>query len=206
MRRFLGLLLAISLLAGCVAEPIEPTVILISIDGFRFDYLDLADTPSLDRLIATGVRAESMEPVYPANTFPNHYAIVTGLYPKNHGIVDNTFYDPELDAEFGFGNPATFSESRFWQGEGEPLWVTVERQGGISAAMFWGETDVEIGGVRPTYWHPYDGSVTNETRVDNVLAWFDLPSEERPSFVTLYMSHVDDAGHEHMPGGPETLA
>ncbi len=124
------------MMAGCAREPAGPTVILISIDGFRSDYVDLAQPPHLDRLIANGVRAELMEPVYPANTFPNHYTIVTGLYPENHGIVDNNFYDPELEAEFGFKNPATFSESRFWQGEGEPLWVTVERQGGISAAVF----------------------------------------------------------------------
>lgn len=197
------LLSGLYLLSSCATPP-EPVVILISIDGFRWDYFDVAETPSLDRLIDAGVKAKSLKPVFPTSTFPNHYTIVTGLYPENHGIVDGVLYDPEFDAEFGFRAPDTFSDGRWW--EGEPLWVTVERQGKVSAAMFWGGTDAEIGGVRPRYWHPYDGSVSNETRVDTVLGFFDLPREDRPAFTTLYMSLVDVAGHGAYPGGPETAS
>ena len=183
---------------------LTPTVLLISLDGFRWDYLERYDAPTLKRLAAEGVRARQMIPSFPTKTFPNHYTIVTGLYPEHHGIVSNTMYDPEMDASFSIGNREAQRDGRWW--EGEPLWVTAEKQNQTSATYFWPGTEAEIQGVRPTYWGPYDGRVPGPERVDQVLAWLDLPQEERPTFVTLYFSTVDSRGHASAPVSDEVAA
>lgn len=178
-----------------------PALILVSFDGFARDYLGRAATPNLDRLAREGVRAEALIPVFPTKTFPNHYSMVTGLQPESHGIVSNRFHDPELGADFVFKEDAAAADPRWWGGE--PIWVTAGRHGLQSATMFWPGSDVEIAGARPTYWKPYDARVPGTRRVDQVLAWLDLPADARPSFVTLYLSDVDGAGHAHGPASPE---
>src|SRR5215813_15466520 len=86
--------------AGCSAPtprseaPLPDPVILISLDGFRADYIDRGLTPTLAALAADGVHAKAMKPSFPTLTFPNHYTLVTGLYPDHHGIVANRFTDP----------------------------------------------------------------------------------------------------------------
>ena len=180
----------------------KPTVILVSLDGFRWDYMEKTETPSLDYLAASGVRAEALIPVFPTHTFPNHFTIITGLYPENHGIVSNRMYDPEFDAFFWIGEDSEPARDGRWY-EGEPIWVTTEKQGQISATMFWPGSDAEIQGIRPTYWSTYDGSVSNKDRVDTVLTWLALPDSERPTFITLYFSDVDSWGHYYGPDAPE---
>ncbi|MEM1268600.1 MAG: ectonucleotide pyrophosphatase/phosphodiesterase [Bacteroidota bacterium] len=175
---------------------------LISIDGFRHDYLDLADTPNFDRLARIGTGALPLKSVFPTKTFPNHYTLVTGLYPENHGIVGNTMYDPEMDARFSLGNRDAVRDSRWWGGE--PIWSTAEKQQVRAGTYFWPGTETEIAGVRPSIWEPYDGRIPNEERVETVLSWMDLDADERPGFFTLYFSNVDDAGHARGPEAPET--
>lgn len=200
----IGRLALVCLLAACVPAQSGPqhTVILISIDGYRSDYFDSIPTPGLTRLASEGTRAERMVPVFPSKTFPNHYSIVTGLYPEQHGIVSNDMYDPERDARFSLDDRSAVEDPRWWGGE--PIWVAVERQGGTAAAFFWPGTEAPIAGVRPTRWKPYDGRVPNFARVDTVLAW--LGSSRRPNLVTLYFSDVDAAGHDHGPFSPELRA
>ena len=130
-------------------SPAAPIVILISIDGWRWDYLDRFKPPMLGRLAASGVRAEGLIPSFPSKTFPNHYTIVTGLYPSRHGIVSNTMSDPALPSRFSLSDRWAQQDTRWWGGE--PIWVTTERQGQIAATMFWPGSDVEIAGDRPTY-------------------------------------------------------
>ncbi len=180
---------------------LKPTVILISLDGFRWDYLEKVELPNFQRLIKTGVRARAMIPAFPTKTFPNHYTIVTGLYPEHHGIVANTMYDPEFDAKFSMSNRDAVKDGRWWGGE--PVWVTAEKQGQISAAFFWPGSEADILGIRPTYWKVYDDDFPNTARVDTVLAWLDLPVKRRPTFLTLYFSDVDHAGHDNGPDSPE---
>jgi predicted AlkP superfamily pyrophosphatase or phosphodiesterase len=181
----------------------KPTVILISFDGFRNDYIDKTETPNLHRLTNNGVRAEGMIPAFPSKTFPNHYTIVTGLYPARHGIVANTMFDPEFNALFKISDRNAVSDGRWW--DGEPLWVTAEKQGQISATFFWVGSEAEIMGVRPRYWKPYDGKIPNAERVQQALAWLDLPATERPTFITLYFSDTDDAGHDFGPESQEVI-
>lgn len=176
----------------------QPAIILISVDGFRWDYPEKTETPNLDYLIANGVRAKSLIPCFPTKTFPNHYSIVTGLYPDEHGIIANNIVDAEL-GRFSLGNRDAIRDPRWWGGE--PIWVTAEKQGQTSACYYWPGSETDIKGVLPTYWYAYDGSVPNEDRIEQVLEWLKLPTGKRPSFITTYFSFVDDAGHD---GGPDS--
>lgn len=177
----------------------DPTVILISIDGFRADYMMTHDVPNLRGLAESGVWAErGMLPVFPSKTFPNHYSIATGLYPAHTGMVANTMYDEPRDAWFRI-NDRDAVEDPYWWG-GEPIWVTAELQGQTAATFFWVGSEAPVKEVQPTYWYRHDESVPGDERVDQVLAWLDLPAEERPSLITLYFSDVDTAGHLFGPG------
>lgn len=176
---------------------LKPTLILISIDGLRADYLAKYNPPHLTSLAREGVRARWMTPSYPTLTFPNHYSVATGLYPPQHGIVGNDIYDPTTDASFSMSNLEAVHDPRWWGGE--PIWVTAEKQGQRTGAYFFPGTETAIGGVRPTYWKTYDGKVPNFERVDTALSWLDLPPARRPTFITFYFSDVDHAGHEASP-------
>ena len=175
-------------------------LILISMDGFRWDYTERTDTPNFDFLIEKGVRAQSLMPVFPTSTFPNHLSIATGLYPENHGIVSNTMYDEVFDAWYTIGEGSeSVPESRWY--EGEPIWVTAEKQGKVTATYFWPGSEAEINGERPTYWYVYDPSTSNETIIDQLLAWLDLPEGERPVFMTAYFNDANYWGHNLGPDG-----
>jgi predicted AlkP superfamily pyrophosphatase or phosphodiesterase len=178
-------------------------VVLVSIDGFRYDYLDRYPSPNLHRLVAAGVRAPLVAN-FPTKTFPNHYSIVTGLFPAHHGVVDNTMYDPEFDAVFRMSDSAAQVDPRWWGGE--PIWVTAEKQGRIAASFFWPGSEAPIEDVRPHYWEHYDGNIPDSVRVRQVLDWLALPDGRRPTFVTLYFSDVDGAGHRFGPASSEVAA
>lgn len=180
---------------------LRPTVILVSIDGFRADYFELHKPPTLNELAKNGVRARWMKPVYPTKTFPAHYSIVTGLYPDNHGLIENNMLDTERGLSFGLANRKAVQDPVWWGGE--PVWNTAQKQGQIAAAFFWPGTETAIGGMQPKFWKDYDGKVPNDTRVDTVLGWLDLPVADRPTMITMYFSDVDDAGHNHGPESPE---
>lgn len=200
--------LAALLLLTCIAVTAcarpDPILILISLDGFRWDYLDLVETPNLNRLASGGVRAEGLIPVYPSKTFPSHYSLVTGLHPGHHGIISNNMYDSEMDSEFHLYNREAVGDGRWWGGE--PIWVAAERQGLLSACLFWPGSEAEIAGFRPTHWEPYDGSKPYEIRIDQVLGWLDLPAKQRPRMMTLYFQDPNDTSHIHGPEAPETFA
>jgi predicted AlkP superfamily pyrophosphatase or phosphodiesterase len=176
-----------------VPDSFTPTVILVSIDGFRWDYFERPAMVNLRRLAANGVRAEGIVPAFPTKTFPNHYTMVTGLYPDHHGIVANNMWDPVLQARFGMRIQEAIADGRWWGGE--PIWVTAIRQGQRAGIMFWPGSEAEIKEIRPTYVVPYDGNIQDAARVDTVLSWLSLPADHRPSFLALYISAIDDAGH-----------
>lgn len=178
-------------------KDLKPTVILISIDGFRADYLDKHPAPALSLLASEGVRARWMTPAFPSLTFPNHYTIATGLYPDNHGIIGNNIYDPEFKTLFTMAKREEVQNGRWWLGE--PIWVTAEKQGQRAAAFFFPGTEAEIAGKRPSFWKNFDGKLPNFERVDTVLSWLDLPKAERPTMITMYFSDVDHAGHDAGP-------
>ena len=178
-------------------------LVLISFDGWRWDYIDRADVPNLKALAKRGIRSQGLVPSFPSKTFPNHYTLVTGLYPDHHGIIANTMWDDGIGQRFTM-SADTAKDPRWWAGE--PLWTTVIRQGGRASSMFWPGSEVAIGGQRPTAWKPFDDNLPNADRVAQVLTWLALPEAERPSFVTLYFSDVDTAGHTYGPEAWETIA
>lgn len=206
-RRLLTILLA-GFLAACARPPQaaqrHATLVLVSIDGFRWDYLDRGMTPNLARLAREGVRARAMVPVFPTKTFPNHYSIVTGRYPGHHGIIGNTFSAPELGLRYTMTDRSAVRDPRFYGGE--PIWVTAERQGQRTAPDFWPGSEAAIGGVRPTYTVSYDPVLPDADRANRVLGLLDAPPRRRPTFITMYMSGVDAAGHRYGPDAPETGA
>jgi len=179
-----------------------PYVILISLDGFRHDYVEKFNTPNLKKYISKGVSAEAMLPSYPSKTFPNHYTIVTGMYPDNHGLVDNSFYDSELDIQYSTRNRSIVENPAFYGGT--PLWQLVQQNGMKSASYFWVGSEAPVTGSFPDYYHIYDGSVANETRIQAAVDWLELPASERPNFMTLYFSLVDSQGHATGPNAKET--
>ena len=178
----------------------RPYVVLVSFDGFHPGYLERYDTPHFHRLAARGMRAAGLVSVFPSLTFPAHYSIATGLYPEAHGVVGNRFFDPLRGAEFSYRRREDAQDGSWWGGE--PIWVTAERQGLVSAAFFFPGTEADIGGVRPSHWRPYDGRVPNRERIEQVRAWLSLPPAQRPHLITLYFSLVDSAGHRLGPDHP----
>ncbi|RYF91039.1 MAG: alkaline phosphatase family protein [Caulobacteraceae bacterium] len=199
-------MLAVLLVSGCATAPEPPAgprplTILVSIDGFRPDYLNAEDTPTLARLAAEGVIAPAgMRPSYPSSTFPNHYTLVTGLRPDHHGIVSNTMLDPVLGG-FAMKNKDAVVDRRWWD-QGEPIWVAAERAGIRTATLFWPGSEADIRGVRPTRSTTFDQGMASTARVDLLLSWLGDPAE-RPGFATLYFDIVDTAGHSFGPGSPE---
>lgn len=199
-RSFLAALFVCSLAACRAAAPLPPEraiLILISIDGFRADYLDRLRPPTLSKLAAAGVQADGLIPQFPSKTFPNHYTIVTGLTLAHHGIISNNMRAADIPGEFAMGNRDVLADPRWWGGE--PIWNTAEKQGRKAAAMFWPGSETVIGGRQATYWTPFDDNMPHSERVNRVLNWLRLPEGERPSFLTLYFSDVDSAGHSRGP-------
>lgn len=212
--KFLYRLLLCSLMAvsaGCATQHVRPTpaahasqpapLLLISIDAYRYDYIERGLSPTLAMLAKNGVQAASMQPSFPSLTFPNHYTIVTGLRPDHHGIVNNTMFDPVL-GKFSLGNREAVSDGRWWA-EGTPIWETADAHGLRTATMFWPGSEADIHGHHPDYWKPFDGNATADQRVDQILAWLDLPADQRPHFLTLYFDAVDHAGHKYGPDTPQ---
>jgi alkaline phosphatase D len=191
--------LPVYVLPGQTAPP-RPYVVLVSLDGFRYDYAEKYHAIHLLAIGKAGAAAEGMIPSFPTVTFPNHISIVTGQYPEHHGVVGNSFYDPARAEPYNMRNSAVDGS---WY-RYKPLWVVAEEQKVKAAAMFWPTADAEIAGVRPSYWSKYDGSFPNEKRVAKVLEWLKLPESDRPHFITLYFSDVDSAGHSFGPDAPET--
>lgn len=183
---------------------VDPVVILISLDGFSQQYLGKYPTPHIEKLMVEGIVAKAMQPAFPTKTFPNHYSIVTGLYPGNHGITENNIYDADFDAIFRMSKPEEVTDGRWWLGE--PVWVTAELQGIKTATFFYPGSEADIKGIRPSYWQAYDGAISNSERVQSVLSWLSLPKAERPAFLTLYFSTIDDAGHRYGPDSPQVKA
>lgn len=208
--------LGLSLLTGCAnaqtmqsnvqssnsvpAEIREPVTILISIDGFRPDYLDRGVTPHLKALAESGAYGP-MRPAFPTKTFPNHWTLVTGKRPDRHGIVGNTMEDPQRpDEVFRMS-----TKDPFWWDQAEPIWITAEEQGVRSATMFWPGSEVEFDGNRPSDWWPFNQQLSNDRRIRAVVDWLRRPADIRPKLVTLYFDTVDTAGHFFGPANSDKL-
>ncbi len=178
----------------------NPYVVMISIDGFRHDYIKKYKPQFLSSIVTKGIQSKSLTPVFPSKTFPNHYSLATGMYAGNHGLIANRFYDPSLKEHYRLGDPKSTRQGK-WYG-GTPLWLETRNQGLLSASFFWVGSDANIQGHYPNYYIPYDGSVKNTERTKQIVEWLKLPKETRPHFLTLYFSDVDSKGHMLGPDNP----
>jgi len=193
------------IIAGRVNRPDQlkkPYVILISADGFRYDLADKYQAKNLLRLRKAGVKADYMQSCFPSLTFPNHYSIITGLYPAHHGLVDNTFYDPQKDATYSLSKRSAVRDSS-WYG-GTPLWVLAEKQGMLTADFYWVGSEAAIQGTRSTYSYDFNNLIPMDTRIRIVRNWLELPEEKRPHFITFYIPDVDHQEHLHTVNSKET--
>jgi predicted AlkP superfamily pyrophosphatase or phosphodiesterase len=176
-------------------------VVVLSMDGFRWDYPVIYSTPNLDRLAKAGCKAESLKPAYPTKTFPNHYTIATGLYPDHNGIVQNSFYDPKLDRVFRMGDRLAVQDSIFW--EGEAIWETAEQQGVKVASYFWVGTESNER-FRPEKRKYYESGFPYKQQIDTVFRWLSLPADERPGLIMFYFDEPDKTSHDFGPVSKET--
>ncbi len=174
----------------------SPYVVMISIDGFRHDYIDLYSPPFLSSIQNKGFRAKSLEPIFPSKTFPNHYSLITGMYSDKHKLVANRFHDPERQQDYLLGSSTTRDGSWY---AGEPLWTSVKKQGLLSASYFWVGSDANIQNSYPSYYFPYNHGTPNQERTKQIVQWLKMPESTRPHLLTLYFSIVDSAGHRYGP-------
>lgn len=186
-----------------IAQDKQPIVILISLDGFRHDYVERFQPENLTKFIQNGTAADGLIPAFPSKTFPNHYTIATGMKPEHHGLVDNSFYEPFKDQVYNMGNRDIVQDG-YWYG-GTPIWVLAEQNNLKAASYFFVGTEAPVQGIRPSYYFDYDGNVPNLTRVAKVFEWLQLPETERPRLITLYFSDMDNVGHRYGPSNDDQL-
>ena len=199
MRRLFFLLAFLTLGLGPARVDAEPTVILLSWDGVRWDYPERTSLPALERMEREGMRAKRMTPVFPASTFANHVSLATGTYPDRHGIVDNRFWDRERGL-YDYGNDANWLEA-------EPLWAAAERQGVKAATFFWVGSETPWRSQTTHYTKgPFDSGIGEAEKVDQILAWLDLPAPDRPQLIMGWWHGADGAGHRFGPDSPEVTA
>lgn len=215
-RLFLGLFIVLSVLGfsqtdtaqvvvpnrkNTDASLTKPYVILISADGFRYDYAKKYHAKNILKLAEKGVSAKAMIPSYPSITGPNHYTMITGLFPSHTGFVDNYFYDKKRNDLFGMSMQSKISDGS-WLG-GTPLWSLAEKQGTLAASLFWVGSNSDAGGTRPTYYYQYHEKFTADEKINIVLNWLKLPEDKRPHLITFYFPEVDKNGHLYGTESPE---
>lgn len=206
MNRKNFLVLSVITLMFCACTKKEQTnyLVILSMDGFRWDYPQMANTPHLDSIAAAGVKAEAIRSAFPSKTFPNHYSMATGLYPDNHGIVNNHFYDPETNTTYSMRDSASRLNPYYYGGE--PIWVTAEKQNVKTASFFWVGSELPIKGIQPSIWKYYNQRFPFEQRIDSVIAWLQLPEELRPRLIMWYMHEPDAVAHRYGPESQQTIA
>lgn len=182
----------------------KPYIVLVSIDGFRWDFPELQDTPAMDRMAAQGIRAEALQPAFPTLTFPNHFSIATGVLPARHGVVANEFPDEDRQLWYHYKDRRTVQDGDWYLAE--PIWVTAEKQGMVTAAYFFVGTEADISGIHPSHWRAFNAEDSDEKRIRQVLDWLAEPPRTRPHLITLYTEDVDDHTHWYGPESAESLA
>ncbi len=192
----------VSLLVGCGARPLAPVpatrrVVVISLDGFRHDYPERTDTPTLDRLAREGVRATRLTPPSPSLTFPGHASLATGASPVRHGILANRFHDRVRGAYAYEDDPSWYDV--------DPLWIHSTRLGLRTHVYHWVGSGGARGGVEPAEWRPF-AKIPDDKKVAQILAWLQAPAADRPRLIMSYFAGCDHAGHSHGPDSPQVTA
>lgn len=199
------ILLALSLLAMLlpVMAGNKHYTVIVSLDGFRWDYPKMYDTPFFDQMAKEGVQA-TMIPSFPSKTFPNHYTLATGLYPDHHGIVANSFWAEDKGKMYAMNDPETRNDPAFYGGE--PIWITAQRQGVKTGNVYWVGSDIAIKGEHPTYYKNYNDTprLNYAERIAYVLEMLKKTETERPQLIMVYFEDPDHYGHAFSPHSAET--
>jgi len=201
LKKIIFILFAFLLFPLSIYSQSQPYVILISFDGFRWDYANRGISPNIDRVKKEGVSALSLRPSFPSKTFPNHYAIVTGMYPENNGLIANSMHDPFTNERYKLSDSNQVRNGKWYLGEA--FWETAQRNGIISASYFWPGSEMTPEYRRPKYFQRYVHTRNYKERVNGIINWLKLPYAERPHFLTLYFSATDDKGHKFGPNSKE---
>jgi len=181
----------------------KPYIVLISLDGFRWDYVERFKPPHLSNFIEKGVQSESLIPSFPSKTFPNHYTIATGMYPDKNKIIGNAFYDYDTKLIYSMNDRKSVEDGHYYGGS--PIWVQAAISGMVTASYYFVGSEAKINGVRPSYYYNFNGRIKNKERVNQALNWLALPAKERPHLITLYFSDLDNTGHKYGPNNNEQL-
>jgi ectonucleotide pyrophosphatase/phosphodiesterase family member 5 len=175
--------------------------ILISFDGFRWDYPSRGLTPNLDFIKENGVHALSLKPCFPSKTFPNHYSIVTGLYPENHGIIANDFTNMNTLQKYSLWDSTAKNDAKWYQGDA--IWEAAKRQGVITASYFWPGSELNVDYRTPNYSKRFVYTTPYDERIQGALEWLQLPFDKRPHLIMLYFDATDTSGHNYGPNSKE---
>lgn len=191
-------ILLLILVVSCMTISGKPTTVVVSVDGFRWDYPYFYHTPMLDYMAEHGVES-GLIPSFPSKTFPNHYSLATGLYPDHHGIIANAFYDTETGEVFSMSNLEQKLNPKYYGGE--PVWITAKKQGLKTAVFYWPGSDVKIQGMHPDVYFEYDKKplLTFQERIDGVLRELRKTESERPELIMAYLNEPDKSGHKNGP-------
>ena len=205
MRKVLCFLLLTGLFGVACQSKNDRYTVIISLDGSRWDYADYYDMPFFDSLATVGVKAR-MEASFPSSTFPNHYTMATGLVPDHHGLVNNSFWNPDTQHGYAIGDKESRYDARYYGGE--PIWITAQKQGVKCGVVYWVGSDIPVGpedNAFPTYYRHWDEDPhwTFEERCDEIVRLLSLPQNERPRLVMGYFDEPDHQGHVHGPISPE---
>lgn len=205
MRKVLCFLLLTGLFGVACQSKNDRYTVIISLDGSRWDYADYYDMPFFDSLATVGVKAR-MEASFPSSTFPNHYTMATGLVPDHHGLVNNSFWNPDTQHGYAIGDKESRYDARYYGGE--PIWITAQKQGVKCGVVYWVGSDIPVGpegNAFPTYYRHWDEDPhwTFEERCDEIVRLLSLPQKERPRLVMGYFDEPDHQGHVHGPISPE---
>lgn len=195
-------LFVLILLTSLLSHGKDPYVLLISLDGFRHDYPQKFDLKFLKKLQNRSTHSNRLHPVYPTKTFPNHLSTVTGVYPDEHGIIENNFYDKKRKVEYSIGDPKAVKDPTWYKKD--PIWNDLEKKGIKTASYFWPGSEALINGRQPSYVKEFNHSTANETVLKQALTWLQMPEDKRPHFMTLYFHTVDSAGHSFGPNSQKT--
>src|ERR1700722_6060733 len=193
------------------ASPDKQTVVMILVDGARWDLPDTDAMPNLNSLIKGGVRAE-MIPVGPTISSPNHWAIATGLYPIHSRVYDNSMYDAASGRLFvPQGSDRAGEPGEGWDlwMRGEPIWAAVARLGGISGVIAnWVGAQPQNSARRPSFFIPYlqddyDSCEHCGHLLVDLVDLLDQDSSKRPRLLCLWVSQIDRYEHESGVGSPQ---
>ncbi|CAF1083781.1 unnamed protein product [Rotaria sordida] len=176
-----------------------PRLLIISLDGFRHDYLNEHILPTLNRFRNEGVQAtHGMRPTFTTMTFPNHISIATGMYQEDHGVIHNSFYDRLLNKTIGMSSR---DDGQWSDPKVEPLWITATKQKVKSAVLFWPACHNEFFGIRPViYSWLYTDNIPFREKIDNAIGYF---RELSVQLVMLYHFEPDKQGHTYGPHSSE---